>query len=78
MDDLERLVNREVLDNGAAFAQSGIADSASGAVADKMGDILVHVGPVIAEADAMKCMVEIEMAANGVSMKSNEDHVLEF
>jgi hypothetical protein len=43
-----------------------------------MGTILVHVGPVLAEADLIKCMVEIEMATNWVSMKSDEDHVSEF
>jgi hypothetical protein len=48
VDDFERLVYGEVLDDGAVFAHSSITDSASCAVADKMGDILVHVGPVIA------------------------------
>ena len=57
MYNFKGLVDGKVIDDRAAFAHAGVADSAACAIANKVGSIFVHVGPMVAEADAMECMI---------------------
>ena len=74
----EWFVYREVIHKRAALPQTGVAEPASSAIADEMGNIFVHVRPVIAKADAMEGVVEIEMAADGVCMESDKYDISEL
>ncbi len=67
--------DREVVNKLPWFAASWIREGATGARGAHAGDVLVHVRPIEAKADAMEGADDVEMAAGGIAVKRNEDDV---
>jgi hypothetical protein len=78
VNHFEWFVDWEVAHNCAALSQSGVAELASSGIADEMGHMFAHVGPVTTKADSMEGMTKVKMVANWISVKSDEDNISEF
>ena len=53
----------------------GIRKATSGTFCAKIRDIFILVGPMIAQADTMKCAGWAEVASDGIGVKRDENNV---
>jgi hypothetical protein len=65
----------KIVDELAGFPTCGVGQSTTGASVTHPGDVHVHMGPIIAEGDAMEGPCRIEMAANGIAVECNENDI---